>query len=167
LPWIAVNVSVRQVQDQNLATDVLGILAATGLPPDRLVLELTESTVRHADDVVEDVLSGPGAAGVRLALDDFGTGYSSLGSLHRLPLQLLKVDHSFVSALDHHRGEQVVRAILGLALNLGLDVVAEGIERPDQAAALAELGCRYGQGYLFGRPGPGSPLVVAPATAAR
>ncbi len=165
-PWIAVNVSVRQVQDQNLATDVLGILAATGLPPDRLVLELTESTVMHADDVVEDVLSGPGAVGVRLALDDFGTGYSSLGSLHRLPLQLLKVDHSFVSALDDHRGEQVVRAILGLARSLGLDVVAEGIERPDQAIALAALGCRYGQGYLFGRPGPGSSLVVAPATAA-
>jgi EAL domain-containing protein (putative c-di-GMP-specific phosphodiesterase class I) len=152
-PAVHVNVSGAGLATRELLEAVEGALAETGLAPSRLVLELTES-VLAADQVgAEDVLEAVRALGVRVALDDFGTGYSSLAALRELPVDMLKVPKPFVDGGGRHQHD---RALLSMMVQLGtlfgLDVVAEGIERPDQFALLRELGCEYGQGYLLGRP---------------
>jgi EAL domain-containing protein (putative c-di-GMP-specific phosphodiesterase class I) len=109
----------------------------------------------RADRATYEVFANLTDLGIRLALDDFGTGWSSLAHLRRYPISILKIDRSFVSGIGADRGDtEVVKAVVGLGLALGLDIVAEGVETPEQARFLAGLGCPHVQGYLYGRPGP-------------
>jgi diguanylate cyclase (GGDEF)-like protein/PAS domain S-box-containing protein len=152
---LSVNVSPRQLNDADFVGIVLGALEETGLPPDALDLEVTESVVFDCGEEGIERLRVLRAAGVGISLDDFGTGYSSLGNLRTLPIDQLKIDQTFVSALvDGGVETAVVEAVIRLGGALGAAVVAEGIEDAAVAVRLAELGCPLGQGYLFGRPEP-------------
>ena len=150
---VTVNVSPRQVRRPGLLHVVEEALAASGLEPSALTLEITESVLAGPRDELIDVLEEVTALGVDLALDDFGTGYSSLSLLHDLPVHTLKVDRAFIGALGTG-GERTafVKAIIDLAQALGLEVVGEGVETPMQANALRRLGCRVGQGFYFAPP---------------
>lgn len=150
---VNVNVSPKQLQDDSFVASVGQCLAASGLEPGRLVLEITETALLEEPDHTMDVLAALRRLGVRVALDDFGTGYSSLSHLRRFPIDVLKVDQSFVSDLgggDQPRG--IVQAIVELGQTLNIEVVAEGIERDDQLTALSAMNCLFGQGFLLGRP---------------
>lgn len=152
---ISVNVSARQIAHGNLAEVVERTLHETGLSPASLCLELTESAVIESGSTTHATLSALKALGVKLAIDDFGTGWSSLGHLRRFPLDVVKLDRSFVSGLGREpQDASIAAAIISLAHALGLSTVAEGIETDEQLAVLASLGCDLGQGYLFARPAP-------------
>jgi diguanylate cyclase (GGDEF)-like protein/PAS domain S-box-containing protein len=151
--WMAVNLSVRQLQQPDLLDDVAAVLAAAGLDADDLVLELTETVFADDADEIVARLEALRALGVHVAIDDFGTGYSSLGYLRRLPVDTLKVAKPFVDGLRHGAAEAaLVRAIVRLGSTLQLRVIAEGVEDDAQAAELAGLGCGFAQGFHFGRP---------------
>jgi diguanylate cyclase (GGDEF)-like protein len=147
---VSVNLSQSELRSPNLIPDVQAILADTGTPPDRLVLEITESSAMQDPSATIETLGKLRELGVRLALDDFGTGYSSLSHLNDFPIDMLKIAKPFVDRIDHD--STFVEAILGLASTLGLEVVAEGIETREQAEALRSLGCTLGQGYYYARP---------------
>jgi diguanylate cyclase (GGDEF)-like protein/PAS domain S-box-containing protein len=150
---VAVNVSSRQLLSGEIVDVVTGALARSGLKAERLTLELTESTLIDDAVTAESLLRELRALGVNLALDDFGTGYSSLTYLRAFPMNILKIDKSFVRAIGTEREDTaIVAAVLALARNLGLQVVAEGIERYEQLAVLHQLGCPFMQGYLFSPP---------------
>jgi len=152
--WVSINVSTRQLSEPGLADKVTKVLERYGLPPSRLVLEVTESALldRRVDGTELRRLD---ALGVRIALDDFGTGYSSLTHLRDLPVKVLKLDRSFIGNLGREPGATaIVRAVVGLAHSLGLYTVAEGVESDDQAELLQSFGCDSAQGFLFGRPVP-------------
>ncbi|HEY3783799.1 MAG TPA: EAL domain-containing protein [Steroidobacteraceae bacterium] len=152
---LAVNISGRHLQHGDLVRDVAEALRESGLEPGNLVIELTESTIMYNTDANLERFHRLKALGVRLAIDDFGTGYSSLSYLHRFPIDILKIDRSFVSRLTNSdNGPEVASAVITLGETLGLDTVAEGIELEPQVAALLELGCVAGQGYLFAKAGP-------------
>ncbi len=153
--FISVNLSTRQLADPNFVDVVRQVLRETGVEPSWLKLELTESAVMDKAEQSIRLLQELRALGVKLSIDDFGTGYSSLSYLHKLPIDSLKVDRSFVSAM--HQSEEnraIVRIILDLARLLGFDVIAEGIETSADANLLRALACDYGQGYHFARPLP-------------
>ncbi|MGN6334369.1 MAG: putative bifunctional diguanylate cyclase/phosphodiesterase [Motilibacteraceae bacterium] len=151
---ISVNVSPRQFRD-DLVGDVVDALAATGLPPRLLTLEITEGVMLGNPDRALAQLEQLKELGVRLAIDDFGTGYSSLAYLSRLPVDCVKIDKSFVSDLAHdERQIAVTRAVVEIGHSFGFDTVVEGIETAEQASAARILGCTYGQGFLYGRPSP-------------
>jgi len=155
--WVTVNVSGRQLHGADgggqLVADVRAALDASGLAPAALVLEITESTAMQHTDATLATLAALKALGVRLAIDDFGTGYSSLAYLERFPLDVIKIDKSFVDRVTvAEKGPVLARAIVALGDALGLRTVAEGIECAEQADALRALGCRFGQGFLFARP---------------
>ncbi|MDH4607517.1 phosphodiesterase DibA [Pseudomonas sp. BN102] len=155
LAFVAVNLSCRLFRRAELYDEVAGVLAATGLAPRYLELEITESAVMEDPDTAEALLGRLRELGVRLAIDDFGTGYSSLQRLKRLPVHKLKIDQSFVRGLPADQNDiAIARAVTALGRSLGLSVLAEGIEAEAQADFLRELGCDYGQGYLFSRPLP-------------
>ncbi|SCL15742.1 diguanylate cyclase (GGDEF) domain-containing protein [Micromonospora rhizosphaerae] len=159
---VSVNVSPRSLLDARFPGAVLARLRAHDLPPDRLVLELTETLTLSQLDVVDRVLSRLRDSGVRLALDDFGTGYSSLSLLSRIPVHELKIDRSFVTAMESSaEAAAVIRSTLDLGRSLDLAVVAEGVESEPQRRALWELGCVAGQGHLFARPLPAGALLAA------
>jgi EAL domain-containing protein (putative c-di-GMP-specific phosphodiesterase class I)/CheY-like chemotaxis protein len=164
---IAVNASPRQLQEKDFAQFVGRILSETQLSPESLELEVTETwLMQNLDDGVQ-ALEQLRKMGVRIALDDFGTGYSSLSYLKRLPIDLVKLDASFVKdATTDPDDAALVMAIITLAHTLGKTVIAEGIEREDQLALLRLLRCDEGQGYLFGRPMPALDNVFRPPTAA-
>jgi EAL domain-containing protein (putative c-di-GMP-specific phosphodiesterase class I) len=151
---MSVNLSARQLQHQGLLNDVEDALSATGFPASLLTLELTESVLMQGGDDAVDVLHALRKLGVHLALDDFGTGYSSLSYLRNLPVDIVKIDRSFVEGADTGMGDglSVLRGIIQLGQALGLVLVAEGIERAMQAEALRDLGCAFGQGFYFWRP---------------
>jgi diguanylate cyclase (GGDEF)-like protein/PAS domain S-box-containing protein len=152
---IAVNLSTRQLADADLPGQVRRVLEETGLLPSSLTLEITESALMQSLHAGAAVLQELHEMNVHLDVDDFGTGYSSLAYLQSFPVQTLKVDRSFVSCM--HSGAQqseIVRAIVGLAHNLGMDVTAEGVETPQQIASLSALHCQHAQGYFFSRPVP-------------
>jgi len=151
---VAVNISGRHLQHGELLQDVAAALAGSGLEATNLVIELTESTIMYNTDANLERLQQLKALGVRLAIDDFGTGYSSLSYLHRFPIDILKIDRSFVSRLTNsENGPELARAVITLGETLGLDTVAEGIELEPQVASLLELGCVAGQGFLFAKAG--------------
>jgi diguanylate cyclase (GGDEF)-like protein/PAS domain S-box-containing protein len=150
---IAVNLSARQLQHPGIVDEVSAALAAAGLDPQSLVLEITETAIMEQLDAAITILTELRRLGVRLALDDFGTGYSSLSYLQRLPVDILKIDRSFVAGVARSiEDSALARGILTLAQTLGLETIAEGIETAEQLAALRELGCQLGQGYFFARP---------------
>jgi EAL domain-containing protein (putative c-di-GMP-specific phosphodiesterase class I) len=152
---IAVNISARQFRQPDFVQQVLLALQASGADPQYLKLELTESQLIEDVESVVAKMDALKARGVRFSLDDFGTGYSSLSILKRLPLDQLKIDQSFVrDVLTDPQDASIVRAIVTLGTSLDLQVIAEGVETPEQRAALLELGCQNFQGYLFGRPAP-------------
>jgi Amt family ammonium transporter len=128
------------------------VLAETGLAPERLKLEITESMILDRSEVVVEILNRLRALGVQLGLDDFGMGYSALSYLQRLPIQTLKIDRAFVGGLQEVGNIEIVRAILSLASALSMNVTAEGVETAGQAAQLAELACQFGQGFYFHKP---------------
>lgn len=149
---VSVNVSVHQLREPGFARDVAVVIARTGLPPAALILEVTESALITDHDGTIETLEVLKASGVDIALDDFGTGYSSLSNLHHLPLDILKIDRTFVSGGQGDRSDQLVRTVIDLGRAYGLEVVAEGIEDEVQLRKLIEAGCGFGQGYLLGRP---------------
>ncbi len=150
---VNVNLSGRQFSQGDLIEEVQRVLSETGLAASRLKLEITESVIMENPEMAVDLLKRLKALGTHLCIDDFGTGYSSLSYLLRFPADTLKIDRSFVIALNKGgRERDIVGAIISLATSLGMDVVAEGVETVDQRDMLKSLGCRYGQGYLFSRP---------------
>jgi diguanylate cyclase (GGDEF)-like protein len=154
LPFsVSVNLSAIQIGRDDVAALVRGALAASGLPGRRLTLELTESAIIHDPDRAAAVLRALKALDVTVAMDDFGTGYTSLASLQLLPIDLLKIDRSLIADLPRDAdAAAIVRAILSLADALGMDTLAEGIERAELGQVLAAMGCTYGQGYHFAHP---------------
>ncbi|MBV9108283.1 MAG: EAL domain-containing protein, partial [Gemmatimonadetes bacterium] len=160
-PGVSVNVSARQLAQPGLAAQVRDTLREAGLPGDALRLEVTESLLAADLPRISALLAEIREMGVGISVDDFGTGYSSLAYLHRLPADMLKIDRSFVAAMGAGRESgEIVRTILALGRTLGMRVVAEGVETPEQRQALQALGCDLAQGYLFSRP-----LSVAQADA--
>jgi len=159
--YLNVNTSAVELRDPSYASDVAEALAAACIDPRRLQIEVTEGVFLHRHDVIGETLGGLRALGVRVALDDFGTGYSSLGYLERYQIDTIKIDRSFVVGMVS-RGQTaaIVRAIIGLGHDMGLSVVAEGVEDDTQLQALREMGCRLVQGYLLGRPGPAEALTA-------
>ena len=152
---LCVNVSVRQLQDPGLLGDVTLALERSGLPADRLVLEITESVLMEDVDRSVCALDALKALGIRLAIDDFGTGHSSLSYLRQLPVDILKIDRSFVAELrGDSDGQTIVGVVVSLGHSLGLHIVAEGVEDPWQMSALRAAGCDEAQGYLLARPLP-------------
>lgn len=151
---ISCNVSARHFQRDNLPREVQRILADSGLPSPRLTLEITETVYMENIDQVRGTLETIDRMGIATALDDFGTGYSSLSYVHTLPFDVLKIDRSFVKDLPEHSALTLVRAMLGIAANLDITPLAEGVETQEQARLLKSLGCRLGQGYLFSPPVP-------------
>ena len=151
---MSVNISARQLQRPDFPAEVREILDATGLTPGSLVLELTESVMMEDMDTALLRLDQLRGLGVRLAVDDFGTGYSSLNYIRQFPIDILKIDKSFVDELGDGEIDAVTGAIIALADVLELEPVAEGIENEDQLARLLERGCRLGQGYFFHKPMP-------------
>ena len=150
---MTVNVSARQLYDAAFVGDVQIALAATGIEPRELVLELTESVMIDRPELALERFNALKALGVRLAIDDFGTGYSALSYLQRFPIDVLKIDRSFVNGLRRGGAQgALARTIVALGQALALRTVAEGIEEPEQCAALRDVGCPLGQGFLFARP---------------
>ncbi|MGH9019196.1 MAG: putative bifunctional diguanylate cyclase/phosphodiesterase, partial [Acidimicrobiales bacterium] len=161
---ISVNVSALQLADPGFPGHVADAIASSGIHPDRLWLEITESALMRDDDDAVRILQSLRDLGLHVEIDDFGTGYSSLSYLQRFPVETLKIDRSFIDDLDQRsENAAIVRAVLGLGDSLGLSIIAEGVERPVQATRLQALGCQFGQGYLFGRPLPARDLGPYPA----
>jgi diguanylate cyclase (GGDEF)-like protein/PAS domain S-box-containing protein len=149
---MSVNLSPKQFLQVNLVEDIGSLLRELKLPPQSLKLELTESTVMGDPSAAVAMLQQIKSLGISLAIDDFGTGYSSLSYLHRFPLDTLKIDRSFISSIGNGEETEIARTILPMALNLHLDVVAEGVETIEQLVLLKKLHCKYGQGYYFSKP---------------
>jgi EAL domain-containing protein (putative c-di-GMP-specific phosphodiesterase class I) len=150
---LSVNVSMRQLDEPGFAEHVSDILTRTGLDPANLVVEITETVLAGPSGRAAPALDALRRLGVRVALDDFGTGYSSIGYLHTLPVDILKIDRSFVSGEQADTRDDVLLAtIVSLGQRLGLEVIPEGIEQPDQLERLRALGCQTGQGFLMSRP---------------
>ena len=157
---VSVNLSAKQLMHPSLAKQVIQILDATGLMPRQLKLEVTESTVMEHSEKSLSILKELEELGVLLSTDDFGTGYSSLSYLQKFPFDRLKIDRSFVEKMgDDTKSGAIVKTILMLGENLGIEVVAEGIETVQQFEHLKQLGCQFGQGYLFSRPAPADQAV--------
>jgi EAL domain-containing protein (putative c-di-GMP-specific phosphodiesterase class I) len=156
---VCVNLSARQFSREGLADHVESLLMQSGTSSRQLGLEMTESSLIPNMTTAVEVLDSLRALGISISMDDFGTGYSSLSYLHSFPIDVLKIDRSFVGRMtDGDQPLQIVRTIIELARVLEIDVVAEGIETGEQYRLLRELGCRYGQGYLFARPMPAAEI---------
>jgi Amt family ammonium transporter len=153
-PRVSVNLSTRQLLDRRLAERVATVLERHRTPPSSIILEVTESALMRDPELAARSLNALHALGVDLAVDDFGTGYSSLAYLQRFPIDFLKIDKSFVDDLRAGDERSLPAAIVQLARTLGVTPVAEGVETPEQLAALCELGCDLAQGYFLARPMP-------------
>jgi EAL domain-containing protein (putative c-di-GMP-specific phosphodiesterase class I) len=168
---VAVNVSARQVRSGELVPDVISALETSGLPPSRLIVEITESVLLDDSHVIED-LTVLRQLGVRIAVDDFGTGWSSLAYLVGMPVDVLKMDQYFLSNVEHDPARRAMcRAVLQLGSSLGLPVIVEGVTNEAVLTLLRDMGHRYLQGYVFARPLEAAQLAagawdVAPVAAA-
>jgi EAL domain-containing protein (putative c-di-GMP-specific phosphodiesterase class I) len=163
---VSVNVSARQITAPGFTARVAAILAEADLPPGALTIEVNEQVLVEQDGLIIDRLADLHRQGVRLAIDDFGTGYASLAHLRRLPLDVIKIDPSFVAGLGHDDTLTLLtRTVVQVGRDLGLRVIAEGIEEPRQLSALREMGCGYGQGFLVARPmaAPGVEALIRTA----
>jgi diguanylate cyclase (GGDEF)-like protein len=165
---MAINVSRNQLRCADFAASIRSAAAAAGVDPGRVDLEITESTVMADPEAAIEVLNELKKAGFRLVMDDFGTGHSSLACLHQFPFDVVKIDRSFVANMAVGQAfTSVVTAIIMLARNLRMQVIAEGIETREQLVLLQSLGCEFGQGYLFGRPAPAQECVLDSAASVR
>ncbi|PHS72653.1 MAG: diguanylate cyclase [Cycloclasticus sp.] len=152
---VAVNLSNLQLEDGEIINKISSVLEKTQLPHDLLELEITESSIMHNEQLIISKLDTLKELGIKLAIDDFGTGYSSLSYLKRLPINLLKIDRSFVNnSIDDNSDADIIRTIVILAHSMGIEVIAEGVETKAQNELLHSLHCDYVQGYLFGKPMP-------------
>lgn len=159
--FMSVNISPRQFAQRDIVRDIESILRETGVDPALIKLEITESGTMGDPERAVRVLSELKSLGVQLSIDDFGTGYSSLSYLHKFPLDVLKIDRSFVASIvTSKESEQIVKTIMGLAKGMGMSVVAEGIETQGQARQLNLMSCDFGQGYLYSRPLPAEDIVA-------
>jgi diguanylate cyclase (GGDEF)-like protein len=150
---MSVNLSTRQCAQTDLIEKICKILEKTGLDPDQLKLELTESLIVKDSVVIAEMFTKLHELGIQVQIDDFGTGYSSLSYLYNLPIDTLKIDRAFVNQLGNsENGFEIFQAIMSLAKNLGIKVIAEGVETQDQLASLLKMECMYAQGYLFAKP---------------
>ena len=150
---IAVNVSARQLDTDEFVTDVRDALAHSGLEPDALTLEITETALMRNAEETARRLAAIKELGVRIAIDDFGTGYSSLAHLQQFPVDALKIDRSFISGLrDNPEGETLIHTLVQLGKALSIETLAEGIEEPRELSLLQDEHCDSGQGFLFARP---------------
>jgi EAL domain-containing protein (putative c-di-GMP-specific phosphodiesterase class I) len=150
---VAINISGRLVREPGIGSAIARELHRSGVQPNRLILEITESLLMEDRSYAVQTLCQLRALGTRLSVDDFGTGYSSLSRLNKLPIDEVKIDQSFISQLEHgEAGRTIVQASVAMAHGLGLRVVAEGIETEHQLSMLRSMGCDDGQGYYFGRP---------------
>jgi EAL domain-containing protein (putative c-di-GMP-specific phosphodiesterase class I) len=150
---MSVNLSSKQLAQADLVNQIREILQETQVEARYLKLEITESAVMDNAETAVQLLRRLKGLGVQLSIDDFGTGYSSLGYLHRFPVDTLKIDRSFIGRIgEAAENIEIVRTIISLAENIGMDVVAEGVETLSQLSQLRRLNCQYGQGYLFSRP---------------
>jgi diguanylate cyclase (GGDEF)-like protein/PAS domain S-box-containing protein len=150
---ISVNLSGKQFAQNNLIGQITDTLSSTGIDPHDLKLEITESVVVENIETATEMLNQLRAIGIQLSIDDFGTGYSSLSYLHRLPIDTLKIDRSFITQMiKNNENSEIVRTIVSLAKNLGMSLIAEGVETVEQLQQLQQLGCDNGQGYLFSKP---------------
>jgi len=150
---VNVNLSSRQFSQPDLVEQIDRIFRDRRLEAGNLILEITESVVMERAESAAAILAQLKDMGVRLSIDDFGTGYSSLSYLHSFPIDSLKIDRSFIGKMSlDSRNMEIVRTIMALARNLGMNVTAEGIETADQLAQLRALECEYGQGYFFSKP---------------
>lgn len=153
LPWISINVSPVQIRDPILPDRFGEILASVGVDPSTIKIELTESVLLDNPKLVLHFISEMKKLGMKVAIDDFGTGYSSLSYLHLFPIDILKIDRSFVAnILSYFRSREIVNAIVALSKSLNIEIIAEGIETKELEELLFGLGCRYGQGYLYSCP---------------
>jgi diguanylate cyclase (GGDEF)-like protein/PAS domain S-box-containing protein len=153
IPYMSVNLSPRQLQQPEVVAEIEQIITETGVTAARLVLEVTESAMMRDTDLMVTRLTSLRELGIRIAIDDFGTGYSSLNYLRHLPVDIVKIDQSFVTGIVHDSAQRaVVATIIDLGHLLGLGLIAEGIELAEQREVLDELGCDLGQGYLWARP---------------
>jgi EAL domain-containing protein (putative c-di-GMP-specific phosphodiesterase class I) len=158
---LGVNISARHLQSGSLVPDVAAALGRAGLPPRRLMLEVTESLFIGEPDRADGDLQTLHDMGCVISLDDFGRGYSTFAYLARLPVDVLKMDREFLAGIEEdERSAALVLSVIELGRRLSIDVVAEGVETPGQLAALRELGCRYLQGFLLGRPADPADLVA-------
>jgi diguanylate cyclase (GGDEF)-like protein/PAS domain S-box-containing protein len=155
---LSVNLSGKQFMQPDLIKVIEGILAETGLDAASLKIEITESAIIENIDAATEILRQLKSLGIRISLDDFGTGYSSLSYLHRFPIDTLKIDRSFVSRMHLPKNAEIVRTIVSLAVNLGMDVIAEGVESREQIIQLTGLGCQYVQGFLLSKPVDGQAM---------
>ena len=163
-PYVSVNLSVHQLQDPHFASRFQTALDAAGLPPDRLIVEVTETVLASESDAISAPLEALRRLGVRVYVDDFGTGYSSLGYIRDLPLDGVKLDRAFTRDLTTSADAwALARAIVALFQDLKLEVTAEGIESAAQLAQLRSLGCVHAQGFYFARPGPADATCQPPA----
>jgi EAL domain-containing protein (putative c-di-GMP-specific phosphodiesterase class I) len=151
---MAINVSLVQFRDPQFLPRVRATLAETGISPDRIELEITESVAMMEADTVIAILDELKQMGIQIAIDDFGTGFSSLSYLHRLPIDRLKIDRTFVRDLNSQRGSgaSIAQTVIRLGQSLGLSIIAEGIETEEQAQLLMDLGCPLAQGFLYSKP---------------
>ena len=158
---IAFNLSPRQLWQDDLVDRIVGPVLEAGTDPSRVTVEVTESTAMTNPDRTLGILQELHDRGLRLAIDDFGTGYSSLSRLRYLPVDILKIDRSFVRGVDTDpQNASLVSAMIALAANLGMTAVAEGIETDAEWRALTERGCTIGQGFLFSRPVPAAQILA-------
>jgi EAL domain-containing protein (putative c-di-GMP-specific phosphodiesterase class I) len=152
---VSVNLSARQITGGQVPALVNAALDVNGLDPDLLCLEITESLLVDETDEVEQVLQELAGIGVRIAIDDFGTGYSSLAYLKKFPVDVVKIDQSFVSGIEREgQSRAIVEAVVGLARSLELHTVAEGVETPAELRVIRDLGCEFAQGFYVSRPMP-------------
>src|SRR5690606_23588896 len=159
-PFVSVNVSPRQLRFGDLPSEVAAVLRETGLPPDRLHLELTETAVLGDEIQASALLARLRAMGVKIWLDDFGTGFSGLSHLRRVPVDGVKIDRSFIADVLRDPDDlALTSAIIAMAHSLGITVVGEGVENEGQYAVLRERGCDHAQGYWLGRPMAASELA--------
>jgi len=164
---LSFNLSAHDITDHQTVLAIVAMIRRANATPSRIVLELTETAVMRNFEIAENSIRLLRSLGVRIAIDDFGTGFSSLGYLHRLTIDKVKIDRSFVAELDNPSGHNIVAAIVGLCRNLELECIVEGVETSEQLAVLRTLGCGIFQGYFFGRPMPSGELLafLADATA--
>lgn len=168
---LSFNLSSHDLTSSMTVISILAVVRESGFDPHRLTLELTETALMRDFETAQASITALRALGIKIALDDFGTGYSSLVYVHRLPLDKIKIDRSFMADVETDLGESVVTTILSLCQNLDLDCIAEGIETFEQLQAVRRHGCRYFQGYLIGKPMPLLSLLeelrLQPATSPR
>jgi diguanylate cyclase (GGDEF)-like protein/PAS domain S-box-containing protein len=156
---VSVNLSAKQFSHPALIEEIKQALAETGVSPRSLKIEITEGAIIENVEAATDILRQLKALGIRISLDDFGTGYSSLSYLHRFPIDTLKIDRSFVTRMSMPKNSEIVRTIITLAVNLGMDVIAEGVETREQIILLTGLNCEYVQGFLLSKPVDGKTMM--------